>query len=143
MSAGAFFFNEVGELLLVKPTYKSHWQIPGGVIEENESPRQGCMREVKEELGLDHTPERLLCVSYTPEGKDNTEGIHFIFLSGTLTPEQIAQIRLPLSELSEFRFCTIDDARQMLGRRASRRLNHCLLAIQNHTTLYLENEEPV
>ena len=28
MSAGALFFNERAELLLVKPTYKEGWEIP-------------------------------------------------------------------------------------------------------------------
>lgn len=143
MSAGALFFNEAGELLLVKPTYKSHWQIPGGVIEANESPRQGCIREVTEELGIDCVPVRLLCVSYTAEGKDNTESMQFIFLGGALTTEQIAQVHLPADELSEFRFVSTDEARQMLGNRAGRRLGPCLHAIQTEQTVYLENEEPI
>jgi len=143
MSAGALFFNEVGDLLLVKPTYKSHWQIPGGVIEENESPRQGCIREVTEELGLDRAPARLLCVSYTAEGKDHTEALHFVFWGGALSVEEIEQIHLPPAELSEFRFFSTDDARKQLGRRAGRRLGPCLLAIESEQTFYLENEEPI
>ena len=143
MSAGALFFNTAGDLLLVKPTYKSHWQIPGGVIEENESPRQGCIREVKEELGIDRAPERLLCVSYTAEGKDHTEALHFVFLGGALSAEEIGQIHLPPAELSEFRFFSRDDARTQLGRRAGRRLGPCLLAMQNNQTVYLENEDPI
>jgi len=34
------------------------------VVDENESPRQGCIREVKEEMGLDIDIKRFLCVSY-------------------------------------------------------------------------------
>ena len=53
MSAGALFFDEAGRLLVVEPAYKSNWEIPGGAVELNESPRQACVREVKEELGLE------------------------------------------------------------------------------------------
>jgi 8-oxo-dGTP pyrophosphatase MutT (NUDIX family) len=35
---------------LLEPTYKEDWEIPGGIIEENESPREACKREVLEEL---------------------------------------------------------------------------------------------
>ena len=53
MAAGVVFFDANKNLLVVKPTYKDHWTIPGGVIEENESPYETCVREVKEEFGLE------------------------------------------------------------------------------------------
>lgn len=56
MAVGVLFFNSNNELLIVKPSYKSGWSIPGGVIEQDESPRMGFIREVKEEIGLDVEP---------------------------------------------------------------------------------------
>ncbi|MFH0988218.1 MAG: NUDIX hydrolase, partial [Parcubacteria group bacterium] len=53
MGAGVLFLNEQKELLIVNPTYKDHWAVPGGSVEENESPRQACLREIKEELGIE------------------------------------------------------------------------------------------
>ncbi len=53
MSAGALFFDEVGRLLVVEPAYKANWEIPGGVVELDESPREARMREAKEELGVE------------------------------------------------------------------------------------------
>jgi ADP-ribose pyrophosphatase YjhB (NUDIX family) len=38
MASGVVFFNEAGEILVVKPGYKDHWSVPGGVIEKDESP---------------------------------------------------------------------------------------------------------
>ena len=32
-SAGALIFDRAGRLLILKPTYKSGWTIPGGVME--------------------------------------------------------------------------------------------------------------
>lgn len=33
IAAGVLFFDNKGELLIVKPSYKNHWSVPGGVIE--------------------------------------------------------------------------------------------------------------
>jgi 8-oxo-dGTP pyrophosphatase MutT (NUDIX family) len=53
-SAGAMIFDRTGRLLILKPTYKKGWTIPGGQIEETgESPWQGCQRETLEECGLE------------------------------------------------------------------------------------------
>ena len=39
MGAGVLFTDETGRLLLVEPTYKPTWEIPGGAMEADESPR--------------------------------------------------------------------------------------------------------
>jgi len=62
MASGVLYLNEVRELLIVKPTYRDHWLIPGGVVEINESPLQAARREVKEELGIDAGDLEFICV---------------------------------------------------------------------------------
>ena len=53
VSAGALVFDRAGRLLILKPTYKSGWTIPGGVLEtDGETPGDAGRREVAEELGL-------------------------------------------------------------------------------------------
>lgn len=37
MAVAALFFNERGEILILKPSYKEDWILPGGVVELNES----------------------------------------------------------------------------------------------------------
>jgi 8-oxo-dGTP diphosphatase len=44
------FRDAAGRVLLVKPTYKNGWEIPGGYVDAGESPRAAAAREVKEEL---------------------------------------------------------------------------------------------
>ncbi|WP_203719432.1 NUDIX domain-containing protein, partial [Asanoa siamensis] len=39
VAAGAFFTDEYGQIMLVRPTYKPYWDIPGGYVEPTESPR--------------------------------------------------------------------------------------------------------
>ncbi|PIQ91619.1 MAG: hypothetical protein COV70_02730 [Parcubacteria group bacterium CG11_big_fil_rev_8_21_14_0_20_39_22] len=62
MGSGALFSDTDGKILVVKPTYKDHWEIPGGVVEQNESPLFTCLREVKEELNITISGVRLLLV---------------------------------------------------------------------------------
>jgi 8-oxo-dGTP diphosphatase len=45
-----------GQLLLVRrriEPFKGHWDIPGGFLEETETPEAGAVREVREETGLE------------------------------------------------------------------------------------------
>ena len=141
MSAGALFFDEQGKLLIVNPTYKPLQEIPGGIIEANESPREACIREVKEEIGLDWQPKRLLCVDYDHPGTIRTEAVSFIFYGGVLQENEINNIQLQASELSEYRFVSIAEAGKLVNGRLAQRLRHIMPLINSEQTLYLEDQE--
>lgn len=138
MGAGALFLDEQGRLLLVNPTYKPQWEIPGGIVEQNESPRQACRREVYEEIGLTKSIERLLSISYAAANDKRTEGLMFIFWGGVLTPAEIATLRLPVTELSEYRFVTLAEALSLLTPTLGERVRRSLEILPTEQTLYLE-----
>jgi len=104
MGAGCLFFNEAGDVMLVKPTYKPYWEIPGGAVELNESPKQGCQREVREELGLERVVGDLLVVDYNFQVDKKTESLMFIFNGGIISENELSAIQLSETELSEYRF---------------------------------------
>lgn len=52
--ASAFLIEE-GRVLLVKQRNHKFWTPPGGLVDSGEDPKKACIREVKEELGLDIT----------------------------------------------------------------------------------------
>lgn len=138
MAAGALFLDEQGRILLVNPTYKPQWEIPGGIVEENESPRQACIREVAEEIGLRRTMERLLSVSYIAASQTTLEGLMFIFWGGLLTAADLAQIRLPAAELSEYRLFDIAEGLGHLTPTLAERVKRSLTIVDTERTLYLE-----
>lgn len=45
--------DEQGRLLILKAHYKPYWSLPGGWIEEGDTPREAAVREVLEEIGLE------------------------------------------------------------------------------------------
>ena len=54
--AGAVVRDEEGRLLLVRRAHEPSlglWSLPGGRVEDGETPREAARREVREETGLD------------------------------------------------------------------------------------------
>lgn len=143
ISAGCLFFDEAGRLLIVNPTYKDGWEIPGGVVETNESPLAACIREIREELGIDRQPRGLLCVDYMAETSQRTEALNFIFDGGVLPDDVIAAIRLPAKELAEYRFFPSDQALALMKPRLRNRVACCLNSRDAGMTIYLEEEVPI
>jgi 8-oxo-dGTP diphosphatase len=76
MAAGALITNG-NSVLIVKPSYKHELEIPGGIIEFDDSPRSALTRELKEELGLELKPGRLLVIEYQSGNDHKTESIMF------------------------------------------------------------------
>ena len=65
-SGAALLTDAAGAVLLVKPWYRDHWLLPGGVTEAGESPRQCAEREAAEEIGVAVTATALLAVHWMP-----------------------------------------------------------------------------
>lgn len=81
--AGAFgmIFNNKGEILLCHRTDKNVWNLPGGVIDPNESPWAAAVREVFEETGLKVRLKHLTGVYFKKRAKEGgQEALVFNFL---------------------------------------------------------------
>jgi 8-oxo-dGTP diphosphatase len=103
VAAGALITDTGGRVLLVKPNYRDHWSIPGGICEHGEPPHEGCARELTEELGLAIPVGPLLVIAWTaPEGERPKSIMHFVFDGGVL-PDG-GGIQLQYEELDEYRF---------------------------------------
>ena len=139
MAAGVIFTNPSGGVLMLKPTYKDHWEIPGGVVEENESPLAACVREVKEEIGVDVSSLELLCVDYTLPTTERSESLRFVFSGGVLLANEIESIKLSDGELLEYKFASPEEAIQLAGHRLGPRLTTCIRALQEQKVVYLED----
>lgn len=142
MGAGAVFTDPDGHVLLVECAYKDGWEVPGGAVEADESPRAATIREIDEELGLRVTPGRLLVVDWVPPRKGRTEGLMLLFDAGTLTPAQTSTIQLPADELRSWAWSDPQQAAQRLSGLLARRVAAALKARTLGVTAYLENGHP-
>ena len=59
VSVAAAVLDETGRLLVVQRRDIGTWELPGGVLELNETIHDGLRREVREETGLHVQPDRL------------------------------------------------------------------------------------
>ncbi len=137
MGAGALIRDESGRVLVVEPTYKDRWELPGGSVERNESPRAACERELAEELGLSLTVGRLLCLEWQGPEPDRTESVMLVFDGGVL-PED-ARIRLPADELASHRFVRADALDELMSARLARRTRAAVQAVTEGRVVELEH----
>ena len=120
VAAGALFLDEAGRILLVHPTYKDTWDIPGGYVERGESPAAACRREIAEELGLDRDPVALLSVDWAPSDKEGDK-LLFVFDCGRLG-DDTERIRLAEDELDRWEWVDLGDLDSYVIPRLARRL---------------------
>jgi 8-oxo-dGTP pyrophosphatase MutT (NUDIX family) len=82
-----------GSVLMVCPTYKDHWDVPGGMVEPAETPLAACRREIREELGLDAGP--LTCASVDWAPRHGADRVLFLFAAPALAGVDAGALRFP------------------------------------------------
>ena len=139
VSAGALIFDAQGRLLILKPTYKSGWTIPGGVMEaDGESPWGACQREVREETGLEVSRGRLAAMDFRPAKPGRLAGIRYLFDCGQVGDEELANVKLQPEEISDSRLVPVPEALTLLRGPISRRVQSATAGFA-----YLEDGRPV
>ncbi|KJK54259.1 NUDIX domain-containing protein [Streptomyces sp. NRRL F-4428] len=138
MAAGALFFDEEDRVLLVEPSYKDYGDIPGGYVEEGESPRQACVREVQEELGIAPHIGRLLVVDWAPNPGEGDK-VLYLFDGGHLSADDRRKIAVEANELRGYDFHNIGELAERTIPRLVRRITAGVEARANGVTAYLEH----
>ncbi|MHB8330418.1 MAG: NUDIX domain-containing protein [Acidimicrobiales bacterium] len=136
-SSGALIFDQRQRLLVLKPTYKAGWTLPGGQMEaDGETPWDACRREVREECGLDVSTARLACVDFLRPRPGRPGGLRFLFDCGALGDAALHPMALQADEIADFRFVDAATADHLLSGPLRRRVR----ATMGVTTfVYLED----
>ncbi len=143
VSAGGLIFDRAGRLLILKPTYKSGWTIPGGVMEaDGETPWQACQREVREECGIEVHQGRLACMDFRRPRRARPGGIRYLFDCGQAGDKTLAGIVLQAEEISAYRLAALPEALELLRPPIRRRVRAATRGARKRL-VYLENGRPV
>ena len=96
-------------------TYPEYWDIPGGLAEYGELPREAVIRETKEEVGLSIIPTKVI-----HEDSNLDKGKDLVFIRLVCLCElndKIENIKLQIEEHSEYRL--IESLKDLDGEKIS------------------------
>jgi ADP-ribose pyrophosphatase YjhB (NUDIX family) len=136
--AGVLFRDTQGRVLLVQPSYKPNWEIPGGAVEDDESPWGTAGREPIEELGLDRPVGRLLVVDYVRPQDSRPEGVVFVFDGGVLDETDVVGMVFSDGEIVSAGFYTLDEVRERVKPLLADRIIAALQAVEHGVTALCE-----
>lgn len=143
MAAGVLFRDRMNRVLLVEPSYKSNWEIPGGAVEADESPWATATRELAEELGWDHPLGRLLVVDYVRPQDSRPEGVVFVFDGGVLDETDLVGMVFPDAEILSAGFHTLAETRNKVKPLLADRLAAALDAVGQGVTVLCEQGQRI
>lgn len=143
VSSIGFILNEDKNILLVKPSYYPYWHLPGGYVDQYESPLQAVSREIKEEISLDLNPKKLMMVNYESGNESKKEVIVFIFDFDVIIKTKFEFLKVDNSEIIDYGFFTMNEAMGKVGPDRSKRLELCFKANQQKKFYYLNDEFPL
>jgi hypothetical protein len=122
-----------GRFLVVKPTYKPGWELPGGRVRARRVARHRSQPRGRRGAGPGRAPRRLLALDYVSA----TDALIVVFDGGTL--DDTIRFRLPHDELSDARFVEPDRLDELLPRLKARRARAALEARAAGCAVYLED----
>ena len=113
-------------VLICRLTYKSDWDLPGGVVEVGESPQLAAGRETQEELALDIQAGALLLTDWLPPWSGWDDALCLVFDGGehdaSITEGIVKQAR----EIREAEFATIEEVLERCADFTARRIESAL-----------------
>ncbi|WP_067469752.1 NUDIX domain-containing protein [Nocardia amamiensis] len=138
MAAGVLFRDALGQVLLVEPSYKKNWEIPGGAVEADESPWRTAERELREEIGWAGRLGRLLVVDYVRPQDGRPEGVVFVFDGGVLTETDVSRMVLNPIEIISAGFYSLAEVAKLVKPLLADRLSAALEATREDVTVLCE-----
>ncbi|KGN39467.1 NUDIX hydrolase [Knoellia subterranea KCTC 19937] len=133
--------NERGEILLCELTYKSEWDLPGGVVDPKESPAACVVREISEELSATVNVEGLVTVNWLPPWRGWDDAVLFLFDLGAVPATFTDDLTLLKRELKAVHWVAPADIPDHVAPYTARMLQQVLEGERTAYPMYLENSE--
>ncbi|KUJ43318.1 hypothetical protein ACZ90_67430 [Streptomyces albus subsp. albus] len=143
MAADALIRDATGRILLVDPPYKEGWDLPGGMIDDEE-PVEGLARELREELQThDARIGRLLAVDSLPKEVYGRSLIACIYAVRIPQAPSAESLVLQHDEIRAAEYVSETEALQRLPELLRRRVAAALEAERGAHTAHLREGCPV
>jgi 8-oxo-dGTP pyrophosphatase MutT (NUDIX family) len=130
--------DDRSRILLCDTTFKTDWELPGGIVEPGEAPRDGAIREVREELGIDLAVGRLLVADWLPPYLGWEDAVEMIFDGGQVTEADLVAFALQQNEIRRVALLTLDAAATLVTPLSHRRLT-VAVGLSEGEAAYLED----
>jgi ADP-ribose pyrophosphatase YjhB (NUDIX family) len=130
-------------VLLCQLTYKSDWDLPGGVVEVGESPATGVAREVREELAVDIDAGQLLITDWLPAWSGWDDALTLVYDGGVHDESLLASMVREEREIRSVEFCTLEQVRERCADFTARRIEAALASAHGSGVRYTESGRPV
>lgn len=128
--------DAAGQVCVLETTFKPDFELPGGILEPGESPRQGLAREVFEELQTSLPVHRLLVVDWLAPFLGWEDALELIFDAGVITDPD--RLHPDGQEIRAVHWLEPHTALDTMAPYARGRLAAALNARQSGDTYYLE-----
>jgi ADP-ribose pyrophosphatase YjhB (NUDIX family) len=128
-----------GRVLLCGLTYKRDHDLPGGVVEVGESPREATAREVNEELGLSIEAGRLLLTDWLPPWGGWDDAVCLVFDGGVHDASLVDGIVRQAREIRSADFRTLEEVRELAADFTARRIEAALASLRGEGPAYTES----
>jgi 8-oxo-dGTP pyrophosphatase MutT (NUDIX family) len=130
-------------VLLCNLTYKQDWDLPGGVVEVNESPRLAAEREIEEELALTVPAGPLVLTDWLPPWSGWDDALCLVFDGGRHESALAERIVAQRREIRSARFCTTAEVHQLCADFTARRIDSALANVAAGRCTFTESGRPV
>ncbi|WP_078622254.1 NUDIX hydrolase [Streptomyces sp. NRRL S-244] len=142
VAATAIVLDSAGRVLVLAPPHRAEAELPGGTVEDTETPEEALARELEAELGLSAPVGRLLAVDSRRPGSLGRSLIAHVHLVGPLSPKQAGRLSLPDGEASAARWLAPEEAYAVLPARLAPRLRAALAALYAGSLAHLVDGVP-
>ena len=129
VAAGLVVRSTLGRVLVLETTYKSTWEVVGGVVEPGEGLMACVGREVREELGVDLPVSDLLVLDACPATADRPEILCALFDGGVHDETLLDRFSYPDGEIAGAHWVDRETALHRCGPRLGVRLTAALDAL--------------
>jgi ADP-ribose pyrophosphatase YjhB (NUDIX family) len=127
-----------GRVLICQLTYKRDWDLPGGVVEVGESPRDAAGREISEELNLSIPAGDLLLTDWLPPWSGWDDAICLVFDGGVHDAGIVDAIEKQTREIRHAEFASMDQVRERCADFTARRIASALANLGAAGPAYVE-----